>query len=545
MSYLDTFRQEYPAYANVSDGKLAYGIWNKYYRDRVGMGEVADKLDLSKEAFNEMLSFAEASGTKPTGSTFAEGYVPEGSRARALLSGQTFQGSDEIVGTLTAGAQKIMGDKRSFSDLQQAAIDREKALLEQYHKADPMEAAGMEIAGSFMNPAMWLKTPALVAKLGPKSQAVVKGVTGLVTNRGPVKQAAIKGAAGGGLYGYGSGTDEQSRQDKALEGAAFGALFGAGAQKASNWATSAVQKVADKTDFALLASIRNPTIESLKSAKNAAYAEVDKIGKLFGVDDMDAIYQAASASPRLKAYLPSAHPKVASAQRYLETELGNAHSLSQMDSIRKNLWRVWRSADEEQQWMIRDIIRVFDDVVDSKLGSGGSTVYRSAQLANARYRKAELLDKAFEMANLETSATGSGGNLFNKYRQAVVRILKDKKNLNYFTDEEIASMQAFVKGEFGEGALRTISKLSPSGNGLMAALNIGAAAVDPTFLAAGAAGMAAKGKLDRQINRQAQSLINEMGQGGVPFSSPSPLQGLTAPTGAFIGNRPQDERERR
>jgi len=55
-----------------------------------------------------------------------------------------------------------------------------------------------------------------------------------------------------------------------------------------------------------------------------------------------------------------------------------------------------------------------------------------------------------------------------------------------------------VTGSISDNVLRLMSKLSPTGNGLMAALNVGAAAANPAMLGVTAAGMTAKGVVDRK-----------------------------------------------
>src|SRR5690606_41980696 len=54
MGMLDDFRAKNPAYANVPDQKLADGLYNKYY---------ADKMD--RNAFNEKVGFSSAPSGSP------------------------------------------------------------------------------------------------------------------------------------------------------------------------------------------------------------------------------------------------------------------------------------------------------------------------------------------------------------------------------------------------------------------------------------------------------------------------------------------------
>ena len=154
--------------------------------------------------------------------------------------------------------------------------------------------------------------------------------------------------------------------------------------------------------------------------------------------------------------------------------------------------------------LIRDMIDSVDDMMFAKTGT--SEVMLAARQANSTFKKAELLDDAFNKAELQTASTGSGGNIFNKYRQAVTNIITNPKKSRWFKKEELEQMNQFVKGDFGDDVMRNIGKLSPSGNGLMTALNIGAIATNPAMALVTVAGASAKALSDRGIMQQKKGL---------------------------------------
>jgi len=126
-----------------------------------------------------------------------------------------------------------------------------------------------------------------------------------------------------------------------------------------------------------------------------------------------------------------------------------------------------------------------------------------------------LLDDAFNKADLQTSGSGSGGNIQNKFRQAVTRIL-GSKDARFFSKEEVSAMENFVRGSFDENTMRLIGKLSPSGNGLMAALNLGAVVTNPAMIGVTLAGVGAKAIADRRAIQGAGDLITMLGTGTAP-----------------------------
>ena len=93
-------------------------------------------------------------------------------------------------------------------------------------------------------------------------------------------------------------------------------------------------------------------------------------------------------------------------------------------------------------------------------------------------------------------------------------------------------MEKFVNGETGQDTLRLIGKLSPSGNGLMTALNIGAIATNPAMAAVTVAGAAAKSASDRGVLKQKEALENIIR--GVPSIAPQQSQFVAPIAGGLL-----------
>ena len=214
-----------------------------------------------------------------------------------------------------------------------------------------------------------------------------------------------------------------------------------------------------------------PTVESLRAAKNEAYKAVDEAGEAFDAPEMGALRDRVKSDLDAGNYVSGVDKQTDAVVTLLDRKAGEKMTLGQLDKLRQEFYKRLSAAPNEVG--IRDAIDAIDEMIAGK--ADASDLMTAARLSNARYKKAELLDLAFQKAKDQTAATGSGGNILNKMRQAVVSIIDNPKNAKWFNGDEIAAMRAFVEGSKGQNAMRLFGKLSPNGNGLMMALNLGAA----------------------------------------------------------------------
>lgn len=320
-----------------------------------------------------------------------------------------------------------------------------------------------------------------------------------------VGKAALKGAAVGAAYGgaYGFGTGEGGTVERlkdGLEGAVSGGIIGGAAPVVINGISRGLQAVFKK-------SAERPSIESLRSAKSAAYRAVDEAGEVFTPDEMSMLAtKAREAVEGADNFLPEVDAATVGMLKKLETMSTRESTLGQVDKLRRAIWDRYNTTKEGA---LLEVIDAIDEMVSGRAST--SSLLDAARLANARYKKAELLDLAFQKAKDQTAATGSGGNVLNKMRQAVVSIINNPKQAKWFNEAEIEAMRNFSRGTMGENAARLIGKLAPTGNGLMTALNLGAVAANPSMLAVSAMASGTKGLSDRAAQRGAERLIGMMG----------------------------------
>jgi len=478
----------------MSDGELAYRLWDKDYKGRVPMGVFADRIKLPQQAFGEMTSFARSSGYQPT--TESGQAQPVGSATgapRAALQGMTFGFGDEIVGgmtgTMAAAGNVMRGQPANLGGEVERFTEQERQRIGQFRQEAPVTAIGSEVAGAVASSVV---TPAVRAL-----QAL-----------SPVARATVTGGGSGALYGFGTGEGGVAeRARNAVEVGIPSALFGGALQGTVQIAGAAAPRIA----ALFKRSAERPSIEVLRNTKNAAYDAVDKSGLRFDPADMDSLLVAARAAADDVNYVPDVDRNTFAAIRMIENNAGKEATIGQLDKLRQGLRSRFDASGGKEVGILKMI-----DAVDDMIASHPSTdaLMTLAREANGRYKKAELLDYAFNRAELQTAATGSGGNILNKYKQAVTSILTNPSQARYFNDAEKAQMEALIRGDITENVLRRIGKLSPSGNGLMLALNIGAIAANPLMAIGTAVGAGAKALSDSSGQRAVQGLLNTVS--GVP-----------------------------
>lgn len=516
---LEEIKAKYPQYAQIPNGELAYRLWNKSYKGKLPMGVFADQIGLSGDDFGQMIGTAKQSGYNPTDQTYTTGEIPKQSRLRSLVQGVTFGFGDELAGLSYGLGRKAGGAKEPLAQLAKEGTQLERGALQQYQAEKPVESAAMEMAGGLLSPAN------------------IAGAPAAVTPANPMLRAGLAGAVSGAAYGAGAGEGGiKQRAENAAEVAIPSALFGSASQGVLQLVGRGGVRVARAFDRSLQA----PTLDNLREAKTIAYRVADQSGTAFNKSDMTQLFVDADDIARSLNYVPEVDTQTAASLKVLENYADKDVSLGQLDKLRQSLWTRY-NASKGSEPAIAGMIDKIDELIASVPAT--NDLMTAARLANSRYKKAELLQNAFEKAELQTAATGSGGNILNKYKQAVTSIITNPKQAKWFNDQELSAMDDFIRGGFGQNALRLMGKLSPSGNGLMLALNIGAIAADPSMALATAVGAGSKALSDTSGAAGAQRLIEQVSTGRAPYRFPYlPTAGVSGAAGSNIQERVGSDR---
>lgn len=420
-----------------------------------------------------------------------------GAAGMGYLQGFSANTADEMAG----GVGYVMGGP------DQAKFMREKARA--YDAARKDERPGISITGDLIG-------------------AIASPLARLFGPANTVRAAAGQGATMGAAYAAGQGEGgPEERAELAAKGAAAGAMFGVAGKKAVDFGTAGFRRLFQQT-------AQRPTVEGLRGMKNAAYQAVDASGAKFSQAEMRTVLGKAVTDIRANGtYTAETDTQTRAALAVLENTMKRkgGMTIGQLDKIRQNLYARLNAAPNEVS--IGDAIDAVDDLIASKAAT--NDLMLAARVANQKYKKAELLDRAMTKAMDQTASTGSGGNIMNKYKQAVTSIINNPKQAKYFSAEELNAMRGFIRGTLPENVLRRVGKLSPSGNGLMMALNLGAAAIDPTMLAVTAVGAGSKEAADRMAQRGFDGLIDNVTGYAAP-RAPA-LSGMAAPVAGALSSQ--------
>jgi len=325
-------------------------------------------------------------------------------------------------------------------------------------------------------------------------------------------KAALSGLTGGAqttaaIAGAGSEAAGQLTEDTAWEPAAriAGALISpAAATKAFSTGNKTIEafKNINKT---------KPTVESLKAEKTAAYNAVKSSGQGFTYSEtQDMVNRAIRSAFNQGAYSVTDDATMAAVD-LLESLRGQTLSLSQFDKIQRKLNKIYKKAPDQPE--ILTMKKSLDDSLALKAGS--DNLVKSARAANAKYAKAKLLQKEFGKHERQAQASGTGGNVVNKYRQSIQKILDNPSKATFFTDDEIRAMEKIVKGSVSANTLRLAGKMAPTGNGLMTYLNVVTVSINPTFLGLTVGSTVARKISEAQIRSATKKLQELVMAGGV------------------------------
>lgn len=392
-------------------------------------------------------------------------------------------------------------------------LDLYRGNQRQFREENPVASFASEVA------------PVLVPGLGAASVAGRAASAG-----GKVTRAALAGGAAGATTGFMEG--EGGLIERAKSGA-IGGTLGAGIGAVAPKVIGAVGRVPNRLKQMVGIAEQRPTVATLRRVKNEAYKLVDESGETFSGDDMAKLYSQVRGVFDGNNYVEEVDNASRAVLTVLERRQGKPTTLSQLDGIRQNLWKRYGSAADQPQ--ILDAIKAVDELIDGK--AGASELMATARAANSKFAKSQLIEDAFTRATDQTASTGSGGNIANKYKQALTSIINNPRKAKFFTQEEVDIMRGVVRGNPVQDIQRLMGKLSPEGNGLMMALHtIGGVSTNGATVPLMAVGAAAKRGADSSVIRGANRV-----QDVVSGFRPAEIQPNRLSLGAGVASAPLAE----
>jgi hypothetical protein len=154
----------------------------------------------------------------------------------------------------------------------------------------------------------------------------------------------------------------------------------------------------------------------------------------------------------------------------------------EFDTLRKVLGNIARGGQGTERAAASRSISALDDFLSNVPKADvlrGDTTKVAATLSDARgnyaaAKRSGKIEKALYDADLNARRANSGMNVDNAIRQRIAPILKSEKLRRGFSDEEIAQMEAIVKGSKVQNLSRRLGNMLGGGGGL-GALASGAA----------------------------------------------------------------------
>ena len=495
MSIIGDIRAQHKEYDDLSDGQLAYKLWNAKYND-MPMGMFADKVGLSQDAFGEMIGTAKQSGYEPTSRTTDPNAPREDlgitGMPRAALSGMTLGGSDEAVAGMTAAGRKLLqGDERKLGDIYQQELEAERARIAQYKETDPIKAGVAEFAGGMAIPLGAANTLKGAAGVGA-GLGFTSGALSAEDNR---LQAGVGGAFLGGLLGpafYKGGDLLQSQ---------FGRAFKQRAQKAVSEGAPSVEALKrEASDAYKMARSKGATIDP------TSYAQfVDDIIR-GATDNRGMTATRSKLMPQTSAVLKEAYK--------MKQDIGKQIGIDDLDELRQ-LAQVPASniANKQEQRAAMSIIRGIDSFVENltpqQLSKGAPDVGESLKAARSAWQKMRKTEGVEKI--IDKSANYAGG-LESGIKNQINAILRNDKKRAQYTEAEIQAMKDIVEGSPIGNLIGNVSQLGLSATGGRNAFNVGSGAIaggGAGFALGGPAG-AAIGALMEMAGTTALRYVREM-----------------------------------
>lgn len=269
------------------------------------------------------------------------------------------------------------------------------------------------------------------------------------------------------------------------------------------------------------------TTDALRVTRDKAYEAVKQAGASYAPAAYDKMLVDLVTDVKGDNISPARHERAYSfITDMIQRRNGKPMTLTELDQLRQEVRRdlitpSWSNpAAAADAHFGEKILDAIDEMIATD--TSASQTMKVAREAHSRLRKSELIEEAITKAVRRAESTGSGGNVNNAIRQNIRSILDSPKRRKAFSAAELASMEHLVKQGKIENLLRLIGKLSPSGNGLMAALGIGGSLINPMVGAASLAGLGAKTIADGTTLRKAAALQRKV-SGSPQLRRPPPL----------------------
>lgn len=224
-----------------------------------------------------------------------------------------------------------------------------------------------------------------------------------------------------------------------------------------------------------------PGIEDQKMRAADAYGEVRADQRVLPQDSVDDMALGVSGRMDAERINPRLQP---GSSAILDAILQDSSGPMRIEDV-ENLRRMTQQGlpltaaptDQRLAGMMADEITAYLDNLDDPVADA----LVDGRNATRRYKAAESIDAASTKAARRAASTGSGGNEINAMRQNLRSVLDSPRKSRSFTPAEREMMDAVVRGDTGQNAMRSLSRFAPTSGGLSAMLGVGGAMASPAI----------------------------------------------------------------
>nr|WMC99344.1 hypothetical protein RAR13_11870 [Aminobacter aminovorans] len=343
------------------------------------------------------------------------------------------------------------------------------------------------------------------------------GTAAMTGAKGLGARTALMGAEGAG---YGALSAVGNDQDIGT-GALVGLGAGLGGNLVGEGASALVGKVAGRFN----PKTPQLTVDDLKAASNASYKKADAAGVVFNKTGVDRLTRNVIDDLTTHGFDPANEPGAMAVLKRLQAMKDGNVTFKGLDTLRKVASNGFIPGNQSNNKVLTQIIGRIDEMVNAAdpatvmMGDpkAGAAAIQEARSLWGRARKLETVEGLMDRAALNAGSTGSGGNVENATRQQLKRILTSETTGRGFSQAEKEATRRAVMGTKTQNALRLAGKISPQGNGLMAALGLGGAVAAPQVaIPAMVMGFGAKKTAEHLSRKSVAELVSLIANGGVP-----------------------------
>lgn len=449
---IQSIRQQFPQYNDLSDGDLLVGLHKRHYSDM----HIRDFFDRADPQGTGRQSISDAQWPywveqvqRPRGDeteaqtaervggsiqakpdSFGEGVL------RSATQGLTFGAGDEIVAAGRSALDPLVHgfNGSNFSERFDVALNEERQKLDSFQDTNPVTAIGSEVAGAVAVPG--LAGAKIAQRLLGSSSGAVRAATG----------ATIAGVEGG-IYGFNAGEGGAvERAQNSLSTGAVSAAVGGAAPLVGKGAKSLFDRLAAQGP--VRRAIRNaPSNEQLRQQANTVFDAADQVTNL----PRDPFRQNAARAIQdnlRKGMDPDLTPKASTvAQRFEDAATNPAPTTTfrELDVLRSKAGVAAGSRLPQEAAMgsrfsdaVNDTITNIDPALSREIGE--------ARQMWGRMRRNETIQEIMRRAEFYK------GGYVEGVRSQIRTLLKNRRSLRGFSRSEINLMEKIAKGGVGEKA---------------------------------------------------------------------------------------------